>query len=293
MHMISIIMTCFNGELFLDKSINSILSQTYKNWELIFVDNNSSDSSKQKILSFHDRRIKYFKLNQTVNLGTVRKYAFDKCTGKYVSFLDVDDYWDETKLEKQVSKFIINKNIDLVYTNYYQFNKNEKKKIKKELFSGNCQKEIIQSYIYGKPLTAWLTLMIKKELIEKLDYSFDEYLHICSDFDLIIRLSKDCYFDYDEGFLGYYRLHSANESKKPHKEIRELSYIIKKYYNDKNITRLLQTNNFADKIFIKDIIYRKLFEKKMSNQIYFKSISYKILSKILEIMPKSIIKLFI
>ena len=82
--------------------------------------------------------------------------------------------------------------------------------------------------------------MIRKECIDNLDYSFDENLHICSDFDLIIRLSKNCCFGFDEGFLSYYRLHDMNESKNSFKEISELIYIIEKFNKDENFQSYLK-----------------------------------------------------
>ena len=284
-------MTCLNGEVFLKKALETILIQTYQNWELIFVDNNSNDSSKDIILNIKDDRIKYFKLNATVNLGTARKFAFSKCSGDFITFLDVDDYWDKEKLSMQLAKFNKNNNIDIVYSNYIKLSANKNEKIKKKLFSGYCQKYIIESYIEGKPLTAWLTLMIKKKCIDKLDYSFDEKLHICSDFDLIVRLSSSCYFDYNEEFLSYYRIHSMNESKDTSQEISELAYIIKKFYKDKKILNILKKKNFLNKILLKNFINNRISNKNANGDINFSNLIYKILYLFIKISPNFLIKL--
>ena len=95
---VSIIMTCHNGETYLREAIKSILLQTYKKWELIFLDNNSSDSSKKIIESCKDKRIIYFKSKITLNLGQARQFAFNKCSGDFICFLDVDDLWNRNKL---------------------------------------------------------------------------------------------------------------------------------------------------------------------------------------------------
>ncbi len=254
--LVSIIMTCFNGEKYLRESISSIINQTYKHWEIIFVDNNSTDQSKNIILSYGDDRIKYFKLNYTLNLGSVRNLALSKCSGEFISFLDVDDIWHKLKLEKQIEKFANENHIDVLYTNYYKFNKKHKEKIEKNLFNGKCQDKIIISYINGLPLTAWLTLMIKKKSILKLDYDFDKNLHITSDFDLIIRLSNFCFFDYLNDFHCGYRTHDNNESKNKKKEIQELHYIISKYKKDFSINKILSTNFFSKKIYLKYLFYK-------------------------------------
>ena len=116
--LVSIIMTCFNGEEFLEKAIQSILNQTYSNWELIFFDNNSNDSSKKILEKFKDKRIKYYKNNKKTNLGEVRELSYNKCNGDFISFLDVDDTWVKNKLTEQVKVFL-NPNIDLVFTNCF------------------------------------------------------------------------------------------------------------------------------------------------------------------------------
>ena len=118
-------------------------------------------------------------------------------------FLDVDDYWDKDKIIKQLT-ILSNKNIDIVYSNYWQFSKVNLTKLKKNFFSGFCQKEIIESYIKWETFNSLANFDDKKQCIDNLDYSFDENLHICSDFDLIIRLSKNCCFGFHEGFLSYY-----------------------------------------------------------------------------------------
>ena len=69
---VSIIMTCHNGEQYLRQSIKSIITQTFKKWELIFFDNNSTDNSKKILYEFKDKRIFYFKNNFTLKLGAVR-----------------------------------------------------------------------------------------------------------------------------------------------------------------------------------------------------------------------------
>ena len=144
MKKVSIIMTCFNGEAYLKKALETILIQTFKNWELIFVDNNSNDNSKKIILEINDQRIKYYKLNITENLGTVRKFAFSKCNGEYITFLDVDDYWHENKISKQLEVFENNKDIDIVYTNYWQFKENQFRKVEKNFIQGIVRNKLLR-----------------------------------------------------------------------------------------------------------------------------------------------------
>lgn len=100
--LVSFIVNCYNGERYLKKCINSILNQTYQNWELIFWDNESTDTSAQIIKSYTDQRIKYFASKKNVTLGQARAWAIEKCQGDYISFLDVDDSWIPEKTAIQV-----------------------------------------------------------------------------------------------------------------------------------------------------------------------------------------------
>jgi len=286
-------MTCYNGEPFLYEALKSIINQTYSNWELIFYDNKSIDKSEKIIKDFKDKRIKYFKSNKLVNLGTIRKLAFNECKGKFISFLDVDDYWTKFKLQKQIEKFEINENIDVLYSNYYKVENQEINEVKKLLHRGNCQNQIISSYVNASPLTAWLTLMIKKSAIDKLEYSFDENTHIASDFDLIIRLSSFCYFDYNNEYLGYYRLHQKNESKSKKKEIDELIYIINKYQTDKLISSIFFYKNFAYKLYIRYFIYEKIKFSDIKNFSIIQKINIRLLYFVTKMIPKKVLNIFI
>ena len=101
--LVSIIMNCYNGETYLQESINSVLSQTYKNWELIFWDNQSNDKSAKIFKDYKDGRLKYYCASSHIEtLYKARNYALKNANGEFIAFLDVDDRWLPEKLEKQV-----------------------------------------------------------------------------------------------------------------------------------------------------------------------------------------------
>ena len=107
---VSIIMNCHNGQKFLSDAIQSVINQSFKNWELIFWDNSSSDNSRSILKSFSDKRIKYFFSNKFCNLYEARNLAVKECKGKYITFLDTDDLWLKDKLDEQIN--FITKNIN-------------------------------------------------------------------------------------------------------------------------------------------------------------------------------------
>lgn len=122
-------MNCHNGEQFLQSSVKSILNQSYRNFELIFFDNKSTDSSLDIIEKFNDKRIKIFTTNRYHKLYKARNLAISKSKGDYISFLDTDDLFEKDKIKDQVTLIKANKNFDILYSNYYIFNQLKKKNL--------------------------------------------------------------------------------------------------------------------------------------------------------------------
>tara|TARA_B100000965_G_C19576998_1_gene751762 strand:+ start:1416 stop:2195 length:780 start_codon:yes stop_codon:yes gene_type:complete len=205
--LVSIIINCFNGEKYLSKCIKSILNQDYQNFEIIFWDNLSSDNSKEIIKSFVDNRIKYFSSKKFLNLYEARNEAIQKTNGKYITFLDTDDFWSKDKLKKQVDFLRINKNYKIVYSNSYTINEKNKKKYLtfKHLPYGNITKKLLKSYTIGI-----LTVCIDKSIFK--DYKFDKRLNILGDFDFFINLSKTFEIGCIQEPLAFYRVHEQNYS---------------------------------------------------------------------------------
>ena len=127
--LVSIIMNCYNGEAYLQQALESVLKQSYLNWELIFWDNQSSDNSKKIFQTFPDRRFKYFYSNQHTTLYKARNLACEHASGEYLAFVDCDDWWEKDYLESRKEFFSENK-FDFSYSNcmhYFQTsNKYEK-----------------------------------------------------------------------------------------------------------------------------------------------------------------------
>ena len=155
-------MNCYNGQEFLKHSIESVISQTYKNWELIFWDNKSTDNSSKILKKYKDKRIKYFYAKKKTTLYEARNLAIKKSKGEFIGFLDVDDFWIKNKLELQVPLFQENK-VGLVYSNFYKLYKNKKKlAYKNDLPSGKVTRQIIKNYQIGI-----LTVMLRKSFLNK------------------------------------------------------------------------------------------------------------------------------
>ena len=208
--LVSIIMNCHNGGKFLEQSVNSIISQTYKNWELIFWDNDSKDDSKKIITKFPDKRIKYFKSKKFNRLYKSRNLAIQNANGEFISFLDTDDLWQKDKLEKQINFFSKNKDYEIVYSNYNIYDESKKKrfiKFKKVLPSGMVFKQLLRNYTVGI-----VTICLRSNLFK--DNSFNDNFDIIGDFDLFLKFSENKKIGYMHDILAEYRLHKSNLSKK-------------------------------------------------------------------------------
>lgn len=117
--LVSIIIPVYNAERFIKETIDSIIQQTYKNWELLLVDDCSKDTSANIIKEYIDKdeRIKYIKLEQNSGAALARNRGIELSNGRYVCFLDADDKWTNTKMQKQID-FMKKKNCEFSYTSY-------------------------------------------------------------------------------------------------------------------------------------------------------------------------------
>lgn len=207
---VSVIMNCHNGEKFLKESINSLINQTYTNWELIFYDNFSSDKSLSIVTSFNDHRIKIYKSKSFINLYHARNEAIKKVCGKYIFFLDTDDFWEKNKVEEQVKFMEKNNQFSMVYSNFFILD--EKKKRKNVFYNfllpeGKITDKILKKYTIGI-----LTVCIKKQMF--VNKNFEESFNVIGDFDFFVNLSIDHSIGCIQKPLACYRTHEDNYSKK-------------------------------------------------------------------------------
>ena len=116
--LVSIITPVFNAEKFITDTVESVLGQTYDNWELILVNDHSDDNTKDKVNPYlKDKRIRWVDLEDGRGAATARNKGIDLANGRFVTFLDADDLWQKNKLEKQVS-FMLEKDCEFSFTSY-------------------------------------------------------------------------------------------------------------------------------------------------------------------------------
>ena len=179
--LISVIMNCFNGEIFLKQSIDSILSSNYNNFELIFFDNCSSDNSIKIAESFNDKRIKIFKNFSNVNLGEARKLAVNKSKGELICFLDVDDLICKNTLKKYINFFDEFK-YDIIYGGVEYINANGSII---NSYSPSFDTEIDISKLLKNFDVNVPSMCFHRNIFSKYKLNFDPIIKCCEEFAII------------------------------------------------------------------------------------------------------------
>lgn len=210
---ISIIIPTYNSSLFIKRTINSVLGQTFKDWELLIVDDCSTDNTIEIVNDFikTDSRIKLFKTPTNSGAPALPKnIGIENSHGEYVAFLDHDDEWLLTKLEKQLAVFenLKNKNIGLV-TCFANIKNNSTNNIIFQ-YHNSYRGNIIKKIVKGCFVFSSSSVMVKSKILKNIG-GFDEKLKSSDDWDMWIRISEKEYdFDFVPEYLLSYFVHANN-----------------------------------------------------------------------------------
>ena len=242
--LVSIVMNCYNGERFLKEAIDSIYSQDYDNWEIIFWDNGSSDNSAE-IAKSYDEKLKYFKTKETSTLGVARNLAMKQVTGKYVTFLDCDDLYLLDRLTIQTNVMEANNSV-MCFGSWIEINESGEV-IKNHLIDtdrGNFFEKLLSKYNVN-----FQTLMINTYFLNENKFKFDPELTFSPDFNLIMQIALSNNISSISNFLAKYRVHNQSMTFK-YKEDK---------YKDFFHTKKILCNHGAREKFPKfDLLYKAL-----------------------------------
>lgn len=247
---ISVIIPSYNSSDTIERCIDSVLKQTYQPFEIIIVDDSSTDNTVDKIRKYNNPHIKCISLENNLGAQNARNMGIKAARGEWIAFLDSDDEWIESKLEKQIR--ILKKNsfnpFIVIHTNAYWLDQNNNEidiKIPKISFK-DSYKDLLK-----QPGPMFQGILVSKIALQKIGL-LDEKVAAFQEWDTSLMLSKYCSFVFiKEKLFKYYfnRAESISQDKK--KDIKGYGYIISKYEKD------MKKYGFWEKHIIRQI-YRNL-----------------------------------
>lgn len=222
--LVSIIVPVYNSENTIDQTINCVINQTYKNWEMLLIDDCSIDSSAKIIDKYvkKDKRIKYFKLDKNSGAAIARNKALDIANGRFIAYLDSDDLWDKEKLEKQVT-FMIDNSYAFTCSDYIKIDEegNYLKKVK-------LPKCVNYNLYLRNTIIQTVGVIVDSELVDKklLYMPNIRRRQDAATWCQILKNGHNCY-EMPE-FLSYYRVIKNSLSSNKFKAVKGTWYLYRK-----------------------------------------------------------------
>lgn len=218
--LISIILPTYNGSKFINQTIDSCLNQTYQQFELIIVNDCSTDDTESIVQEYDDPRVRYFKNEQNLKLPKTLNAGFANAKGEYLTWISDDNYFADDALKKMVAE-LEEKNSDLVCAPYYTINDENE-------ITGSREVGPVENILLDNIVKA--CFLYKKEVHEKLEgYSGD--LFLVEDYDFWIRT---VYHGFKLSFLQekiyYYRFHEGSLTESRRKDIAKALYGLLEYH---------------------------------------------------------------
>jgi glycosyltransferase involved in cell wall biosynthesis len=227
---VSVIIPTYNRESLIMRSIDSLLKQTNQDFEIIIADDASTDNTEQVIKDFNDPRVTYFKLEKNSGQCVSRNRAMKLAKGEYIGFLDSDDEWLPTKIEKQLGVFENSNDPKLaaVYCGFIE--KDEVLGVTVTINRGNRRGNLYKSLLSGFCPSTPTMFLVKKDVLMQVN-GFDENLPTFVDYDLWLRVAKLGYtFDFvDEPLIVKYEHAGEQIAKNLDKRMKGLEIFLNKW----------------------------------------------------------------
>lgn len=227
MQLVSIIIPAYNSENYIKETLDSVLAQSYTNWECIVVDNDSSDSTIDIVMSYQDRRFQLY-IESNPGASFCRNLGINRAKGNYIAFLDSDDIWHPKRLEVCMS-YLQNSQIQMVYSNYSLIDEksNQLNKLVKVPSDPSTSELFIENYIGTSS-----NVVVKKAAIPTLsngDYFYTD-LRMREDHELWLRICKNGLIRGINQNLLYYRINPNSQQSYLANHTKEWERFLDKVY---------------------------------------------------------------
>lgn len=207
--LVSVVMPVYNGALYLKEAIDSIITQTHINLELIIINDGSTDNSEEIILSYNDPRIHYVVNEKNSGICVTLNKGLDAARGKYIARMDCDDISVPERLQNQVEYMEQNPSIGIIGSDIIVFGEG----IEERLFTFEHDRNCCKAGLIFHTCFAHPVVMIRKNLLDTYDLRYDDEYRGLEDFELWYRISKYAGLANLPYPLLYYRKHKSQETQ--------------------------------------------------------------------------------
>lgn len=266
--LVSVIMPAYNAQQYIAEAIESVIAQTYSNWELIIVNDGSTDDTLN-IISHYQQQDSRIKIIDQLNrrLGAARNAALRVAKGDYIAFLDSDDCWTVDKISQQIQQMLLNPNVDISFTHGYII-KDDKIVDPNPLFAGiKSGFEVYNAEYIHNEIVISSVLMTKDVLLKCGFQELDEKFFGCEDLDYWLRAARNgLIFNGINQKLYFYRLHENNMSANYLEMIFSQAGVLLKNYDQSLLSAGVRTKVFQP--FIMYVFFRLLRAGKWAESGY-------------------------
>jgi len=210
--LVSVVIPYYNGEKFIEEAVESVIKQSYRNLELIFVDDGSQEKPDKIIAKYgHNERFRYIRHKHNKGIAATRNTGMGASRGKYIAFLDQDDIWLNDKIEKQIKVFKqANDNLGMVCTGMYFADSVGVAFRQLNGYDDTNQRKMTKDMFFSS-INSGSIMMIKTECMNEVGF-FDEDFVAYDDFDYWMRTAKKFNIKYINAPLAKKRFHESNTS---------------------------------------------------------------------------------
>ncbi|AFZ22783.1 putative glycosyltransferase [Cylindrospermum stagnale PCC 7417] len=243
---ISVVIPAYNAMAYLPKTVDSVLKQTFNDFELLIIDDGSSDQIVEWISQITDSRVKLIS-QKNQGLSGARNTGIAHAQGEYIAFLDADDLWAPTKLEKQVRCLDEQPKVGVVYT--WTLLVDEQDKPTGRIFANHAEGNIWQQLLENDVISSGSSAMVRRCCFETVGV-FDCNLNSAEDLDMWLRIADSYPFAVVKELLTLYRQHPNSMSKNRQRMFQSLRTVFEKAFQSVPLNLLYLRNRAYASMFL-------------------------------------------
>ena len=246
--LVSVIIPVFNGEKYIVEAIESVLEQSYRNIEIIVIDDGSTDDSAANLHPYLDK-IRYI-YQKNGGIASAYNSGAEACKGEYVAFIEQDDVWLPEKLSMQVAYLVEKPNLDMVFCRYFIVDDRvaTKRPELSKCWPGEVSfQELFLNTLENASIITFSSVLMRKSLLRAI-MPFDERLRVSVDYDTWLKVAYESKIGFLDKPLLKYRLHDFNTSSAPITALEDDLIVLQKWQNNKRLLGIIGKGRVVDRL---------------------------------------------